>query len=223
VTEHLMARSGTDLKMAKLRDVEFNPGDRVLVKLQPYRQLTLAKRLSNKLAKRYYGPFEVLERVGKVAYRLALPLTSKIHLVFHVSILKLFSGTGQQIVAELLEEDHEGHPLEQPLAIYDTRLVLRNEVPLRQVLVQWIGSSPEEATWEWLSEFQATYPSYHLEDKVIFKGVGNVTPESTEPNVEEYVEPESTEPNADEPTEPNAEPRPKRATSRPIWHKDYIM
>ncbi|GJY99757.1 hypothetical protein Tco_0517187, partial [Tanacetum coccineum] len=86
-----------------------------------------------------------------------------------------------------------------------------------------IGSSPEEATWEWLSEFQATYPSYHLEDKVIFVSVGNVTPESTKPNAEEYVEPESTEPNADEPTEPNAELRPKRATSRPIWHKDYII
>ncbi|GKB47469.1 ty3-gypsy retrotransposon protein [Tanacetum coccineum] len=47
----------------KRRELEFSIGDKVLVKLQPYRQLTLAKRASNKLAKRYYGPFEVVERV----------------------------------------------------------------------------------------------------------------------------------------------------------------
>ncbi|GKD74958.1 hypothetical protein Tco_1333240 [Tanacetum coccineum] len=65
----------------KRREVEYKIGDMVLVKLQPYRHITLAKRCSNKLAKRYYGPFEVLERIGKVAYRLALPEASKIHLV----------------------------------------------------------------------------------------------------------------------------------------------
>ncbi|GJZ37110.1 ty3-gypsy retrotransposon protein [Tanacetum coccineum] len=42
-------------------EVEFNVGDKVLVKLQSYRQITLAKLLSNKLSRRYYGPFEVLE------------------------------------------------------------------------------------------------------------------------------------------------------------------
>nr|GEU86582.1 reverse transcriptase [Tanacetum cinerariifolium] len=135
----------------KRRDVEFTPGDRVLAKLQPYRQITVAKRLYNKLAKHYYGPFEVLERVGKVAYRLAL--TSKIHPVFHVSILKPFSGIGHEVVTDLPEEAHEGQPM----------------------LAAFGDLSPEEATWEWVSEFQATYPSYHLEDKVIVKGEENDT------------------------------------------------
>ncbi|GJX81899.1 ty3-gypsy retrotransposon protein [Tanacetum coccineum] len=69
-----------------------------------------AKRLSNKLPKRYYGPYEILERVGKVAYRLTLLETSKIHPVFHVSILKAFSGNGIEEVSNLPEELYEAHP-----------------------------------------------------------------------------------------------------------------
>ncbi|GKA62967.1 hypothetical protein Tco_0762486 [Tanacetum coccineum] len=114
-------------------------GDMVLVKLQPYRHVTLAKRYCNKLAKRYYGPFKVLERVGNVAYRLTLPDSSKIYPVFHVSLLKPFSRTGEEQVANLPEDKHE-----------DRR-------------------PPEEATWEWLLEFKIAYPSYHLEDTVILK------------------------------------------------------
>nr|GEV84788.1 Ty3/gypsy retrotransposon protein [Tanacetum cinerariifolium] len=104
VTKHRMEMQANQ----KGRDFEFNTGDMVLVKLQPYRQVTLAKRHSNKLAKRYYGPFKVLERVGKVAYRLALPDSTKIHHVFHVSLLKPFSGAGQEPVTDLSEDEHEG-------------------------------------------------------------------------------------------------------------------
>ncbi|GKG04592.1 ty3-gypsy retrotransposon protein, partial [Tanacetum coccineum] len=106
------------------------------------------------MSKRYYGPYEILERVGKVAYRLALPKTSKIHPVFHVSILKAFSGNGIEEVSGLPEELYEGHPVEQPLSVCDARTVLRNGIPTQQILVQWVGGSPEEATWEWLSEFR---------------------------------------------------------------------
>ncbi|GJY99951.1 ty3-gypsy retrotransposon protein [Tanacetum coccineum] len=127
---------------------------------QPYRQLTLAKRASNKLTKRYYGPFEVVERVGKVAYRLALPVDSKIHPVFHVSLLKLFSGSDTFKVTPIPGGNTEGHPVEEPVAICGTRAVLCDGRIEQQVLVQWAGRSPEEATWEWLSEFQNAYPAY---------------------------------------------------------------
>ena len=119
----------------KRRDVEFNIGDMVLVKLQPYRQITLAKRHSNKLAKRYYGPYKVEARVGKVAYRLALPVSSKIHPVFHVSILKSFTGNGSEMVTPLPEEFVDEQPMEQPVRICDSRMVLRNGKLERQVLV----------------------------------------------------------------------------------------
>ncbi|GKA22012.1 ty3-gypsy retrotransposon protein [Tanacetum coccineum] len=142
----LSAKNRMEVKAnRKRRDVEFNVGDLVLVKLQPYRQITLAKRFSNKLAKRYYGPYKVEARVGKVAYRLALPATSKIHPVFHVSILKPFVGDNSVEVAGLPEELHNDQPLEQPLAVFDARMVL------------------------------LAYPTFNLKDKVVFEGGGNDT------------------------------------------------
>ncbi|GJZ28322.1 reverse transcriptase [Tanacetum coccineum] len=98
--------------------------------------------------KSFYEPYEIVERIGKVAYRLALPVTSKIHPVFHVSILKLFIGTSSEMNGK-----------------YE-----------RQVLVQWAGRSPKEATCEWLTDFQSTYSTCNLEDKVVSEDGGNVTP-----------------------------------------------
>ena len=58
-----------------------------------------------KLAKRYYGPFQILSRINETAYRLKLPANWHIHNAFHISLLKPFKGDPP------IEPIHEEPPL----------------------------------------------------------------------------------------------------------------
>jgi hypothetical protein len=73
----------------------FSVGDKVFLKLQPYVQSSLMRRANHKLSFRFFGPYKILQRLGLVAYRLELPPSSSIHMVFHVSQLKLSLGDQQ--------------------------------------------------------------------------------------------------------------------------------
>jgi len=76
-------------------------GDWVYVKLKPFKQNTLRLQRDHKLGRRYFGPYQVLKRIGPVAYRLELPESAKIHSVFHISMLKKCVGTPDQQVTHL--------------------------------------------------------------------------------------------------------------------------
>ncbi|KAG8363029.1 hypothetical protein BUALT_BualtUnG0012500 [Buddleja alternifolia] len=71
----------------KRRHLEFNVGDKVLIKLIP-QQFKAFRGMHKGLVRKYKGPYPVVAKVGKISYRLDLPSTLKIHPVFHVSILR---------------------------------------------------------------------------------------------------------------------------------------
>jgi hypothetical protein len=82
---------------------QFEEGDHVFLRLQPYNKNSLKAKHYQKLAPKFYGPYTVLKCVGQVAYQLALPSHSKLHPVFHVSCLKKVIGTKFQIQTNLPE------------------------------------------------------------------------------------------------------------------------
>uniref|UniRef100_A0ACD5Z0W0 Uncharacterized protein n=1 Tax=Avena sativa TaxID=4498 RepID=A0ACD5Z0W0_AVESA len=84
---------------------EFQVGDAVFLKLQPYEQTSVHRRANHKLSFKYYGPYSVLQRVGAVAHKLALPPSSHIHPVFHVSQLRPCLKPGHQVLPQLPNPD----------------------------------------------------------------------------------------------------------------------
>ena len=124
---------------------EFEVGDLVFLKFQPYIQSSVSLRSNQKLAFKFYGPYRVLARVGRVAYRLELPETSKIHPVIHVSQLKKVIGSAVQVQPELPDF---GTNLQVPFKVLQHRMRHKGSSDVAQVLVQWSRLSEALATWE---------------------------------------------------------------------------
>lgn len=138
----------------KRSDRHFLPLDWVYLKLQPYIQTSVAVRANHKLAFRYFGPFQIEQKIGAVAYKLKLPPQCGIHPVVHVSQLKKALAPGESVLEGLPDSEETL----VPERVLQTRLHRAGAVSGTQVLVQWSGSSPEKATWEDLRELKNRFP-----------------------------------------------------------------
>ena len=113
-----------------------------------------------KLSPRFIGSFDILERVGTVAYRLALsPSMSSVHEIFHVSMLQRYTRNPAHVVDwGEIEVDTDGTFEEGPIRIMDSRDQVLRRKTVRLVKVLWQHCGVEEATWEREDTMRATYP-----------------------------------------------------------------
>ncbi|KAK9671760.1 hypothetical protein RND81_12G053000 [Saponaria officinalis] len=145
-------------------DREFSVGDWVWLKLQPYRKKTVSQRSNQKLAAKWFGPFQILMKIGKVAYKLRLPEDAQIHNVFHVSQLKAFRGILPDVPSvPAWLRGKEATTIIEPQAILQRRVVKSQNMAKVQYLVQWNGFPASEASWEYADDFESKFPSFVIQ------------------------------------------------------------
>lgn len=139
--------------------MEFQVGDFVFLKVSPMKGI---KRfgIKGKLGQKYVGPYEILERIGEVAYKIALPPSlAGVHDVFHISQLRKYMGDPSHILTadEVIVEPNLTI-VNTPVRVLDQQIKkLRNkEIP--QVKILWRNQNYEEETWEDEARMRADYP-----------------------------------------------------------------
>jgi hypothetical protein len=131
------------------RPLFFEIGDYVYLKVSPMKGVTRFG-IKGKLAPRYVGPFEILERCGLVAYKVQLPEhLSAVHNVFHVSQLKRCLQIPEQVVdiADVNLEPDLTYS-EYPIKVLDQKERVTCRKTIKFYKVQWNQHSEEDATWE---------------------------------------------------------------------------
>ncbi|XP_055835207.1 uncharacterized protein LOC129903691 [Solanum dulcamara] len=139
--------------------MEFQIGEKVLLKVSPIKGLMRFIK-KGKLSPCYIGPFEILDYVGLVAYRLALLASlSRIHPVFHVSMFKKYHGDVAYIIkweSILLYKDLQYK--EEHIVILDHDVRKMNTKEIKSSKAQWKHHTVEEATWKIEKDMRDKYP-----------------------------------------------------------------
>jgi hypothetical protein len=160
------------------KDLEFEVGDMVFLRVAPMKGVMRFGK-KGKLSPRFVGPFEILEKIGPVAYRLALPpALSGIHNVFHVSMLRKYIPEPSHVLSydQLQIKDDLSYE-EVPIEILDRKehMLRTKSIPLVKVL--WKNHALKEASWEREDIMQSRYPDlfhnqgmYNFEDEIFVRG-----------------------------------------------------
>lgn len=128
------------------------------MKLRPYRQRMIAHRRNEKLGPKYNNPYEIVELIGEVAYRLKLSSTAT-----HVSQLRRGIGdhaTSSELLGTLTVD------LEVMLEPQELKGIRQGEGGLKEVLIKWKNLPDHDTTWEPYERVKHRFPPFYLEDNV---------------------------------------------------------
>ncbi|KAG8474782.1 hypothetical protein CXB51_031699 [Gossypium anomalum] len=150
-------KSYADLKR---KEIEFQVGAKVFLKVSPWKKILRLGR-KGKLSPRFIGPYKIIERVGPVAYRLALPTElEKIHNVFHVSMLRRYRSDPSHVIPLTEIEIRPNMTYEEePIKILAREIKQLRNKNIALVKVLWHRHGMEEGTWEPEEAMRKQYPN----------------------------------------------------------------
>lgn len=144
----------------------------VFLRIQPYRQRSLAKKRYEKLSPRFFGPYNVIRQIGQVAYELALPKGCKVHPIFHVSLLRKAEGPRTAVFPPPLPLTEDWELQLQPASVLAHRWIQVSEKAVLELLIHWQDRPSTEDSWEEYDLIMEQFPQFRLEDKAAFQGEG---------------------------------------------------
>jgi hypothetical protein len=126
---------------------DFKVGEHVFFKVKAKKSFLKLGNCS-KLAASCCGSFEIMERIGLVAYILALPASMCIHNVFHVSMLKKYVHDANHVTDwNVIQVEKEGDFVVKLVCILDRKVTLLWNREIGSIKVQWTWYGPKDATW----------------------------------------------------------------------------
>ena len=143
----------------KIKDIRYEIDEKLFLKVSPWKKvMEFGKK--GKLSPRFIGPYDVIEKVGPMAYCLTLPLElEKIHNVFHVSMLRRYRSDPLHVVSsETIELRSDLTYEEEPVEILARKVKELWNKKILLVKVLWRNHKTEEATWESEETMRQQYP-----------------------------------------------------------------
>jgi hypothetical protein len=143
------------------RPIEFEVGDYVYLKVSPMKGVQRFG-VKKKLAPRYVGPYQIIEKSGRVAYKLQLPLElSAIFNVFHVSQLKCLRVPEERVKTRDIKIESDLAYEEKPVQVLDTKERVTRSQVIKFHKVMWSNHSERDATWKKEDYLREVYPAFY--------------------------------------------------------------
>ncbi|GJU75301.1 hypothetical protein Tco_1272371 [Tanacetum coccineum] len=146
------------------KPLEFEVGDHELLKVTPWKGVVHFKK-KGKLAPRYVGPFEILERIGLVAYMLRLPEElNSVHDTFYVlNLKKCLADANLHVLLDEIKVDKTLHFIEEPVEIMDREIKKLKRKKIALVKVRWNSKRGPKFTWEHKDQIRIKYPQLFVD------------------------------------------------------------